>query len=650
MIPKSLLVANRGEIAIRIIRAAAEMDIRTVTVYSEDDTNSLHTRKADAARALRGTGAAAYLDIEQMVAVAKAAECDAIHPGYGFLSENAAFARRCAEERIIFTGPRAEVLELFGDKVRARALAERLAVPVLRGTASATSLDEAREFLASLGGGAMMIKAIAGGGGRGMRAVYRAVEIEEAYTRCQSEARAAFGNGEVYVEELMPRARHIEVQIIGDGSGAVSHLWERECSIQRRNQKVIEIAPSPGLAPHLRDRLLAAAVRMAKEVRYDSLGTFEFLVDAAAKGDETAYAFIETNPRLQVEHTVTEAVTGIDLVKTQLQLAAGRSLAQLGLRQADIPAPRGFAIQTRINMESMGADGSAKPSGGILTAFEPPSGPGLRVDTFAYAGYATNPRFDSLLAKLVVHSPSADYTDAVARAYRALCEFKIVGVSTNIGFLQSLLRHPAFAANDIYTRFVEDHIAELAAATNSNHRRLFFDQPAPTEAAPLQSAGAPRPAGGRLAGARIDGRDPLAILVHGKSNGGVPEVAEALGATALIAPHEISGPDGTVAVAAPMQGTIVSIDVREGDVVRAGEQLLIMEAMKMEHVIHAHVSGVVRRIAVVAGNAVFDGYPLLFIEESEVELVESADAHEVDLDRIRPDLAEVHARHAIGLD
>src|SRR5262249_41636039 len=271
---KCLLIANRGEIAIRIIRAAAELGIRTVAVFSEDDASSLHTRRADEARPLRGTGVAAYLDGEQLLAVAKETGCDAIHPGYGLLSENAEFARRCAEEGITFVGPRAEVLELFGDKGRARALAERYGVPVLPGTSGPTGPEQAREFLASLGdGGAMMIKAVAGGGGRGMRAVFHLREVEEAYARCRSEALQAFGNGDVYVERLLPRARHIEVQIIGDGSGAVSHLGERECSIQRRQQKLVEIAPCPGLSPSLRARLTAAAVRLAEAVRYENVGT-----------------------------------------------------------------------------------------------------------------------------------------------------------------------------------------------------------------------------------------------------------------------------------------------------------------------------------------------------------------------------------------
>src|SRR5271167_1510209 len=514
MIPSSLLIANRGEIAVRIIRAAAEMGIRTVAIFPDDDAASLHTRKADEARRLNGAGAAAYLDGEQIIALTRDAGCDAIHPGYGFLSENGGFARRCAAAGITFVGPRAEMLELFGDKVQARALAERCGVPILRGTAGATSLEEARRFFAALGdGAAMMIKAVAGGGGRGMRAVSRVEEIEEAYKRCQSEARASFGNGDVYVEQLMPRARHIEVQIVGDGSGDVSHLWERECSIQRRNQKIVEIAPSPSLDAAIRDRLLTAALRMAKEVRYDNLGTFEFLVDAdaPAKHDEAGFAFIEANPRLQVEHTVTEEVTGIDLVKLQIQLAAGNSLAELGMQQAEIPKPRGFAMQVRINMESMQADGSAKPAGGTITAFEAPSGPRVRIDSFAYAGYTTSPSFDSLLAKLITHSHSADFADVVTKTYRALCEFRIEGVPTNIGFLQSLLQHPEFIANRVYTRFVEDNIAALVGSAESGHRQLFFDRPTSAPRAVVEQSG------GRRAGAKIDASDPLAVLHHGKS-------------------------------------------------------------------------------------------------------------------------------------
>jgi acetyl/propionyl-CoA carboxylase alpha subunit/acetyl-CoA carboxylase carboxyltransferase component len=641
----NLLVANRGEVAIRVMRAAAELGVRTTAVFSEDDDRSLHTRRADVVRPLRGEGARAYLDAEQILALAIEEGCDAIHPGYGFLSENAAFARRCAEAGIAFVGPRPETLELCGDKGQARALAERCGVPILSGTSGPTRLDEAREFFDSLGGGAaIMIKAVAGGGGRGMRAVHHPDQLDEAFERCRSEAEAAFGNGDLYVERLMPRARHIEVQIIGDGTGEVSHLWERECTLQRRHQKLVEVAPSPALPAGLRDRLTAAAVRMAEEVRYQSLGTFEFLIDIGAEeqesaGEEAAFAFNEVNPRLQVEHTVTEEVTGIDLVKQQLLLAAGRMLADLGLQQADVTAPRGFAVETRINMETMGIDGEVRPSGGTLTAFEPPSGPGVRTDSYGYVGYATNPRFDSLLAKLVYSSSSADFADVVARTYRALCEFKIEGVSTNLGFLQNLLRHPDVAGDRVDTRFIDDHIAELATPSPA-HRRLFFDAPT----AQPQSPG--------LAGAKVDDVDPLAVLELGKTPAGkaAPGAAKTgPSATDRLAPT-MEGPPGTVVIRATMQGTIVSIDIREGDLVREDQQLLVMDAMKMEHVITAPTGGLVLQIAVSVGDAVYEGHPLVFIEEAEVGDLAAGEVGEVEMEAIRPDLAEVQERHALGFD
>ncbi len=628
----TLLVANRGEVAIRVIRAAAELGMRTVAIYSGDDATSLHVRKADEARRLDGQGAAAYLDAGQVVRIALDAGCDAIHPGYGFLSENAAFARLCAEAGITFVGPQAEVLDLFGDKSRARALASELGVPVLPGTSGPTTLEEARAFMASLGeGAAVMVKAVAGGGGRGMRPVTRLEDLEQAFVRCQSEARSAFGNGDVYLERLIPVARHIEVQVVGDGTGHVSHLWERECTIQRRNQKLVEVAPSPGLTDDLRERLTSYAVRMAEAVRFKNLGTFEFLVDGSSPYGANAIAFIEANPRLQVEHTVTEEVTGIDLVAAQLRIAGGATLASLDLQQAEIPRPRGYAIQARVNMETVAADGSPRPSGGTLTAFDPPTGPGLRTDTFGYAGYTTSPAFDSLLAKLVVHSAAGDFASAAAKAYRALCEFRVEGVATNIPFLQNLFRHADFLAGRVSTRFVEEHAAELAAP-GGEHRRLFFEPVAPTVPALASPAG--------RAGAAIDNRDPLAVLTHGKAGAPAP-------ASAAPGPPP---PEGAVAVLTPLQGTIVSIDVSPGETVRRGQQVAVMEAMKMEHVITAEAGGIVLSISVQPGEAVMPGHPVVLIQETGEATEEAAAEAEVDLDRVRPDLEEVHRRHAIGLD
>ncbi len=623
----TLLVANRGEVAIRIFRAAAELGLRTVAVHSADDETCLHTCKADEVRPLPGRGAAAYLDVDAIVAIARDAGCDAIHPGYGFLAESAAFARRCAEAGIAFVGPRAELLELLGDKARARAVAASCGVPVLPGTPGAANAVEAHAFLAALPrGGAVVLKAVAGGGGRGLRVVADAATLDAAYARCRSEAQAAFGDGALYAERFLPRARHVEVQIAADGRRRVANLWERECSLQRRHQKLVEIAPSAGLAPSLRARLVAAARRIAEEVGYESLGTFEFLIDLdnVTPSGDAEFFFIEANPRLQVEHTVTEGVTGIDLVQTQLRLAAGASLGDLGIGDG-MPEPRGFAMQLRINMERMQGDGGVTPAGGTLTAFEPPSGPGVRVDTLGYTGYTTNPRFDSLLAKLVVCTPSATFRDVVTRAQRALAEFKIEGIATNREFLQALLGHPAVAANDVDTSFVERHAAELLAAAQAPQPRLFF-----TAAPP------------RRAGAQVDAVDPLAVLEHGKRDRGDAADDDAA--------DRDDAPAGTVAIRAPMQGTIVSVDTATGAIVRAGAPLVVMESMKMEHVVVADVGGVVARIMVAAGDTIFEGDPLAFVAAAVAGDDAGEAAAHIDLDRIRDDLREAQERHAIGLD
>ncbi len=630
---ESVLVANRGEIAVRILRAAAELGIESVAIHSSDDAASLHVRKADRAIALSGKGAAAYLDIPTVVAAAVSAGVQAVHPGYGFLSENAEFARQCREAGLVFVGPASETLAQFGDKARARELAQACDVSVLNGTSGPTSLDDVCAFFDSLGdGAAVMIKAIAGGGGRGMRAVERREDLAEAYDRCQSEATKAFGSGDVYAEELVRRARHIEVQILGDGSD-VSHLHERECTLQRRNQKLIEIAPSPTLAASTRDALTEASVRMARAVDYASLGTFEFLVDAE---DETRFAFIEANARLQVEHTVTEEVTGIDLVRAQLEIAGGATLTSLGLDQADIPAPRGFAIQCRVNTEKMNKKGTPLPSGGKLTAFEPPSGLGIRTDTYGYTGYTTSPAFDSLLAKLIAHSTSPRFEDAVIRAHRGLAEFRIEGFATNIGFLQALLRHPDVVANRVTTKFVEDNARELAGSPIET--RTF-------PAADSEPPASPEASVAGLAGVKLDSTDPLAVLDHGKAERAVQSSKPAATPVA-----ESTGPAGAIAVAAPVQGTIVSLEVAEGDLVHAGRPLLVMEAMKMEHVVTAGVSGRVASLGVAAGDTVLEGHPLVFIEAREVAAEREDEAAQIDLDHVRPDLAEVFDRHAMGLD
>ena len=602
---RKLLIANRGEIAIRIARAAADSGLASVAIYPADDALSLHVRAADQAHEIPGRGGRAYLDIEAVIGAAKVAGCDALHPGYGFLSENVGLARRCAEEGIVFVGPSPAALELFGDKILAKRLAKKVGVPIIDGTVGATSLEEAEAFLASLGpGGAIMVKAVAGGGGRGMRVVDDPAKLAEAYARCRSEAGATFGSEDVYVERLVRRARHIEVQIIGDRHGAVSQLHERECTIQRRNQKLIEIAPSPSLSDDLRNRILEAARMLATAAKYDSLGTFEFLVDADATDEAEAFAFIEANPRLQVEHTVTEEVLGIDLVRAQIAVAAGATLTSLGLAQNEVPAPRGYSIQLRVNMEMMDENGLTKPTGGTLTVFDPPSGPGVRVDTFGYSGYRTSAMFDSLLAKVIVHSPSPRFADAVARSSRALREFHIEGVKTNIPFLQAILAHPDFVANRVSTGFVDTHARDLVAATKDVGAPLYF-----------------------------------------------PEAATAAGESAVV-PQATSAaaPEGSVAVPAPLQGTIVAVHVNEGDLVRPGQQIAVIESMKMEHLIAAPQGGRVTRLAAGSGVTLMQGDAILFLEPAAIDGDATETEEEVDLDDIRPDLAEVIARHANTLD
>jgi len=614
-----LLIANRGEIAIRIAQAAQELDIATVAVYPEDDAGCAHVRKTDDAVVLRGRGAAAYLDIPQLVQTAVDSGCDAVHPGYGFLSENADFAQALADVGVQFIGPEVSTLQTFGDKAEARGLAEQLGIPVLAGLSHAVNVAQAKEFFHTQAAQGMMIKAIAGGGGRGMRLVDDPEHIDEAFARASSEAQSAFGSGQLYVEQLVRNAKHIEVQILGDGTGAVSHLWERECSAQRRHQKLIEIAPCPHLNPETRASLCAAAICLGEAVSYAGLGTIEFLVDM----DTQAFYFMEANARLQVEHTVTEEVTGVDLVQAQIRVSDGATLADLNLGQAHIPQPRGFAVQLRVNMETINAQGDVKPAGGRLHQFEVPNGPGIRTDTCGYQGYVTNPNYDSLLAKLIVSSSSEVFTDVIRRARRALADFEIQGVATNLEFLSRLIQHKTLIDGDMTTRFVDEHMAVLAA---------------PKETAEGDG-------GGSAASVQIDPRDPLAVLEHGRTG--------ALGDTSvsnIVALDEADLAPGTVAVRAPMQGVVVSFEVEPGDEVFTGKLVLIMEAMKMEHEIRAEVSGVVERLSVAPGDTVFEGHPLVVMHQEEVAAALEEDGVELDLDYIRPDLQEVLDRRAAGLD
>ena len=613
---KKLLIANRGEIAIRLARAAADAGVASVAIYSKEDAHSPHRRRMDEAVRLPGRGAAAYLNIEQIVSLALAQGCDAVHPGYGFLSENADFAARLEAEGITFVGPTAATLATLGDKTQARTLAADCGVPVLRGSAGPLTLAGAHDFLEQLHGASIIIKAVGGGGGRGLRVVQEAAAMDEAFARCASEAKAAFGNAALYAEEFLPNARHVEVQVLGDGQGAVSHLWERECSLQRRRQKIVEVAPCPNLAEELRAALTDAALKLATAVNYRSAGTVEFLL----AGER--FAFIEANARLQVEHTVTEEITGVDLVRAQLDIADGKTLAALGLTQNRIPAPRGCAIEARINMETLRTDGQVQPATGTITVFEPPSGPGIRVDTYGTAGYAVSPAFDSLLAKLVAHSPGGGFGDAVGKASRALGETRIEGVATNLGFLRRLFLDGRLRGGAVHTGFIDQHLADFIVQQEDGN-----------SAAP------------DLAGAKVDTGDPLAVLDHGKTG-----AAPGLGAPRALTLLQEELPPGVAAINAPMQGTIVSFAVAPGDAVWMGREVLVMEAMKMEHVVCAEVSGAVQRLSVQPGDTVFAGHPLIYLAAGDIQAPSSEGAREQDPDSIRADLQEVFDRKAAGHD
>ncbi len=446
---RKLLCANRGEIAIRVFRAATELGLRTVAIFSHEDRVHLHRYKADEAYLVGRdrSPVAAYLGIDEIVRIAQENDVDAIHPGYGFLAERAGFARACERAGIAFVGPPPAVLQTLGDKTAARRLAVECDVPVVPGTEDPVEdLDSAREFAADHGY-PLIIKAAMGGGGRGMRVARTEDQLEEALNLARSEARAAFGDGTVFVERYLDHPRHIEVQILGDGTGAVIHLFERDCSIQRRHQKVVEIAPAAGLEHGLRNQLTDDAVRLAKRVNYRNAGTVEFLVDGEAR-----HHFIEVNPRIQVEHTVTEEVTGVDIVQAQIRIASGTTLEEMGLGQETIEV-RGHAIQCRVTTED--PERGFQPDTGRLEAFRPGEGMGIRLDGGSgYAGAVISPHYDSLLVK--VTGKARTFEAAAQKLNRALAEFRVRGVKTNIPFLQSVLTHPRFLSGICDTAFVDE--------------------------------------------------------------------------------------------------------------------------------------------------------------------------------------------------
>ena len=459
-----ILVANRGEIAIRAFRAAVELGKRTVAVYPYEDRYSLHRMKADEAYQIGEPGhpLRAYLDIAEIIRVAKLSGADAIYPGYGFLSENPDLARACEEAGIVFIGPPASVLEMAGNKVTAKEHAIRAGVPVLASSEATTDLDALVRAADEIGF-PVFAKAVAGGGGRGMRRVEKPEALREALEAAMREAETAFGDGRMFIEQAVVRPRHIEVQILADSTGHTMHLFERDCSVQRRHQKVIEIAPAPNLDPALREAILKDAVAFASSIGYQNAGTVEFLVDTA--GERAGqHVFIEMNPRIQVEHTVTEEITDVDLVQSQMRIASGESLADLGL-SSDTIVPRGFALQCRITTEDPSSD--FRPDTGKITTYRSPGGAGIRLDGGTVnQGAQISPYFDSMLAKMT--SRGRDFPTAVARARRGLAEFRIRGVSTNIAFLQAVVEDEAFLAGDVSTSFIDERPHLLKARVSKD--------------------------------------------------------------------------------------------------------------------------------------------------------------------------------------
>ncbi len=444
---RKILIANRGEIALRVIRAARELGVRTVAVYSDVDKESLHVRLADEAVCIGpASPEQSYLNIPAILTAAEITDAEAIHPGYGFLAENAQFAEACATSGIVFIGPSPEAIRLGGDKAKARQLMRKRGIPVVPGSDGPVQDAEAARKVARKVGYPVMLKASLGGGGKGMKIVAHEAELTEAFYKAQREALTAFGSGELYVERYIPKVRHVEVQILADQKGTVVHLGERECSIQRRHQKLIEEAPSPFVSEKLRRRLGELAVKAAKAIGYHNAGTVEFIISPEGH----AY-FVEFNTRVQVEHPVTEMVTGVDIVKEQLRVSAGLPLEL----QEKVHRPQGAAIECRINAED---PIRFVPSPGRIEQFCPPGGPGIRVDTAAYAGWVVPPHYDSLVAKLIAHG--RDRQEALARMRRALEEFIVEGIKTTIPFHRRVLAHRGFLEGDFDTGFVETLNAE----------------------------------------------------------------------------------------------------------------------------------------------------------------------------------------------
>lgn len=572
-----VLIANRGEIALRIIRTLREMGITSVAVYSDADRSALFVKEADEAYYLGPSSPLqSYLDGSAIINLARQSHSEAIHPGYGFLAENAGFAEAVGEAGLTFIGPSVEAIRVMGDKVAARRAVQGLGVQVVPGTAGpVANLEDALSF-AGTAGYPVAVKAAGGGGGRGIRVVRSPEEMQTALEGARREAETYFKNPEVYLERYFDDPRHIEIQVLGDGTGRLVHLGERDCSTQRRHQKLIEETPSPAVDRELRARIGDAALRAAGSVGYTSAGTVEFLLSR-----EGEYYFLEMNTRIQVEHPVTELVTGVDLIREMVLIAAGEPMT---MRESILDL-NGHAIELRVNAEDPHSD--FRPTPTAITAYREPGGIGVRVDAGVYAGYSIPQSYDSLLGKLILWAPNRE--QARRRALRALEEYLIDGPATTLGFSAAVLRHPVFRAGEVGTGFVENHLVELLASVPAT---------APT---PPLAAG-------------CDGARTFDIEVNRKLF--TVRLAEQTGARQAPPERTRSRPvrrGSSEVLLSPMHGTVIAVKKPAGEPVQEGETLFIIEAMKMENEVAAHRSGVLKQVDVAAGETVETEQPLATI-------------------------------------
>ena len=587
----AVLIANRGEIALRVIRACKELGVRSVAVYSEADRDALHVKVADEAYLLGPAPAAqSYLNTERILEVAREAKVDAIHPGYGFFSENADFARAVMDADFTWIGPPPEAIEKMGDKLTAREVATNAGTPVVPGTEEPTDDPEVAIRFGDEHGYPVAVKAMYGGGGKGMKVVHSADEMQEALEAAQREAKASFGRGECYLERYLERPRHIEIQVLADLDGSMIFLGERDCSLQRRHQKLVEEAPAAGISEDLRTRIGQAAIKVAKEMGYTNAGTCEFLLDA----DGETFYFLEMNTRLQVEHPVTELVTGVDLVHKQLQIAAGEGM---NLTQDQVTL-RGSAIELRLNAEdpAMGF----VPSPGLITEFRPPMGPWVRLDTSAFPGYEIPQAYDSMFGKLIVWGENRDV--ARHRMARAIDEMVVEGIPTTLEFGRFAVLHEQFAAGEHSTMSVETEW-DLSGLTPHGPAAAGEDAAGPAREVTVE-------VGGRRLEVKVYGE--LAAVAAGAgagAGGGKRRSRKGAGG---------SGGAATAAtedLVAPMQGTVIKYAVEEGATVAAGDLVCVLEAMKMENNINAHRDGTVTSLGFAAGDVVESGAILARIED-----------------------------------